>query len=436
MAREVQLSWSCPHLILEERVNLPPDRRSLPTVQPVASDSIVAIIADNEVQIPRAGLYAPAKLVSFQAGPYSLIENETTLTISTSTENFSVNLPSSTFLTADEVALTINRASPSKQTYATSERGRITLSDLSNVGARSIVQVSGAVLLKLHLDKQTGAQGRMVYPPWQLYTPPVTFPKGNYALQPADAERELLLVTADLNDPTTLPSQKPEMLKQQKYLQEYLQNARQLLNAYPTRYPRFVTPVMGNPLLTVSYVTAQGRCLRCKATGVENDYRFTATSTAATSNTPAKPAGDVFMVTNEDLLYQAALKIVLTQKGSNPFHPSYGSSVMSRIGSKSVTATAAQINQDVRRALQILQDTQASQSKYQPVTARERLYAILGVSTSPDEYDPTVYYVNVTVQNASTTPIVLNIVYATSGVNSRNGKLVLGNQAFGGSTWR
>jgi phage baseplate assembly protein W len=369
MAIDVQLAWDCSHLTLEERIALAPDRRSLPTTQPVASDTLVGVVANYDVAIPRTGLYTTAKLVSFAAGPYTLVENETDLTIVTSSETVSLSLPASQFLTAHDLATQINRASQSKKTVAASENGRLTISDVSNVGGNSAVQVFGLSLPKLSLDKQSGAQGRMLYPPWQLYTP---------------------------------------------------------AGQITARYPRFTQPLSGNPILTVSYATSQQRCLRCRGTGVENDYRFTADAQTGL------PAGSIFMVQNEDLLYQAALKIILTVRGSNPFHPSYGSTVLSRVGSKSLTATAAAINQDVRRALSILQQTQQSQARVQKVTAREQLYNILSVNTTPDQYDPTVYYVDVTVQNASTTPIDLRIVYATAGVTSRNGSLVLGNQAFGG----
>ena len=369
MSTDVQLAWNCPHLTLEERISLGQDRQSLPTVQPVASEALTSIIADYEVAIPRAGLYAPATLQSFFAGPYTLLENESDLTLVTSSESFTVNLPFAKFLTAQEVATYINRASPSKKTVASSSSGRLVIKDESSVGSRSIVQAFGGALAQLNLDKQTGAQGRMVYPPWELYTP-----QGQ--------------ITA--------------------------------------RYPRFTQPLKNNPILAVSYVTTQPLCLRCRGGGVENDYRFTGTATAQL------PAGSVFMVRNEDLLYQSALKIVLTQRGSNPFHPAYGSTVLTRIGSKAVSTVAAAINQDVRRALQTLQQTQATAAKYQPITSRERLYSIQSVQTVPDPNDPTVFFVDVTVQNASTTPINLTVVYATSGVTSRNGQLVLGNQAFGG----
>jgi len=435
LSRDVQLGWNCPHLVLEERIALSGDRRELVTLNPVANDGIVALIANNEVEIPRDGLYAYAKLVSFQAGPYTLIENENDLSIVTSTENFSLTLPAATFLTADEVALAINRASPSKKTLASSERGRLTITDLSSIGPRSIVQVFGGSLPKLNLNQQSGAQGRMVYPPWQLYSPPVTFPNGNYTIDPATAENSILLIQSELAEPSLSASKRLALEKQLKKLQDYVKQYKELLGLTPTRYPRFVQPVSGNPMLSVSYVTSQNRCIRCRGSGVENDYRFTTTASLATNTQPSRPAGSVYMVKNEDLLYQAALKIVLTTRGSNPFHPAYGSTVLSRIGSKAVTATAAAINQDVRRALRTLQDTQTSQARYQPVTARERLYAVQSVEVTPDQYDPTVYYVAVTVQNASTAPISLNIVYATSGVFSRSGNLTLGNQAFGGSAW-
>lgn len=373
VSRDVQLGWNCPHLTLEERITLGNDRRSLVTAQPVASSNILGILADYDVQIPRTGLYSQAKLISFQAGPYTLIENETDLSVVTSAESFSLNLDATKFYTADEIALLINRASTTKKTVAGSDKGRLTITDTARVGSSSIVQVFGLSLPKLGFSKQSGAQGKMLYPPWELYTPP---------------------------------------------------------NEITSRYPRFTQPLAYNPILAVSYVTSQQRCLRCRGTGVENDYRFSATASQTAAGTV--PAGSIITIANEDLLYQEALKIVLTNRGSNPFHPSYGSSVLSRIGSKTLAATAAAINQDVRRALLLLQESQAQQAQYQSVTARERLYAIQSVNTTPDQYDPTVFYVDVTVQNASTAPVTLNIVYATSGVTSRNGKLILGNQAFGG----
>lgn len=369
MSRDVQLGWNCPHLTLEERVPLGNDRRELPTVQPIATETLVSVVADYDVSIPRTGLYTFAKLTSFQAGPYRIIENETGLTIVTSSESFTVQLPYTKFLTATEIATIINRASTNKRTVAGSDKGRLTISDESAYGGRSIVQVFGASLPQLFFNLQTGAQGRMIYPPWELYTP---------------------------------------------------------AGQITARYPRFTQPVQNNPILTVSYVTTQQRCLRCRGTGVENDYRFTGVASTLT------PAGSVFMVRNEDLLYQSALKIILTQKGSNPFHPAYGSTVLTRIGSKAVSSVAAAINQDVRRALQNLQQTQATAAQYQSITSRERLYSIERVQTVPDANDPTVFYVDVTVQNASTDPINITVVYATSGVTSRNGNLVLGNQAFGG----
>lgn len=374
MSRDVQLGWNCLHLTLEERVTLSSDRRSLPTLQPIANRTIVGVLADYDVQIPQDGLYSQAKLLSFQAGPYTLIENETDLSVVTSDESFSVTLSANVFYTADEIATAINRASTTKKTVASSQNGRLTITDTASVGPRSIVQVFGLSLPKLGFGTQSGAQGKMLFPPWELYTPPAT------------------------------PS---------------------------SRYIRFTQPLAYNPILTVSYVTTQQRCLRCRGTGVENDYRFTATASLTTSGGTV-PAGSIITIENEDLLYQEALKIVLTQRGSNPFHPAYGSTVLSRVGSKTIAATAAAINQDVRLALELLQTTQTEQAKLQSVTAREKLYSIQSVNTSADPNDPTVFYVDITVQNASTTPVVINVVYATSGVTSRNGKLVLGNQAFGG----
>jgi phage baseplate assembly protein W len=125
--------------------------------------------------------------------------------------------------------------------------------------------------------------------------------------------------------------------------------------------------------------------------------------------------GEPLLIENENLLYQAALKILLTRKGSNPFHTQYGSQIMSRIGNKAVGAVAMLINEDVRTALANMQAYQAAQAKYQIVTAKERLYSIQSVNVYPHDSDPTAFMVDIVVSNASGEPISLTIVFTVPG---------------------
>jgi len=169
------------------------------------------------------------------------------------------------------------------------------------------------------------------------------------------------------------------------------------------RYPRFNEVVKSNPIFKVTYSVPVQRCRRCRATYQENDARFDL-------------AGQVLLIDNENLLNQAALKIVLTDRGSNPYSPWYGTTIRSRIGSKALSSVAAIINEDVRSALRNLQNLQLEQSKYQEVSYKERLFSILSVQTSQSNEDPTVYLVDVVIQNASSEPVTLSVVFSVPSV--------------------
>lgn len=165
---------------------------------------------------------------------------------------------------------------------------------------------------------------------------------------------------------------------------------------------RFSQPLKRNSTIRVSYPVESHNCLRCKATRIENDYRFDV-------------QGNVAMVENENLLYQAAMKILLTIQGSNPFHTWYGTSIMTRIGTKAVSTVAGTISEEVRKAIMNLQKAQIEQSQFQQVSSRERVYALLGCTVLQHNTDPTLFLVDVTVQNASGKPVELSVVYNAPG---------------------
>lgn len=169
------------------------------------------------------------------------------------------------------------------------------------------------------------------------------------------------------------------------------------------RYPRFVSPVKTNPHFKATYVAPVERCLRCGAQFIENDFRYDI-------------QGDPILIDNDNLLYQASLKIILTDKGSNPYHTWYGTRLQSRIGLKALSATAMLISEDVRRALNNMKKLQTAQAKYQEVSFKERLMSVLAVNVFPHETDPTAFLVDVVVSNASGKPVQLSIVFSVPGV--------------------
>jgi hypothetical protein len=176
----------------------------------------------------------------------------------------------------------------------------------------------------------------------------------------------------------------------------------------PRRYVQFTEKFKTNPILKLSYTVAQNQCLRCRGTGVENDMRF-------------NEQGEILTIRNENLLYQGSLKILLTVKGSNPYHTFYGTRIKDRIGSKAVGAVAAAIREDIIRALGYYKQFQQEQGKYQQVTLKETLYEIASVQVNPAPNDPTVYYVDVVVRNASSEPVSLSIVYTVPGATALMG---------------
>lgn len=174
------------------------------------------------------------------------------------------------------------------------------------------------------------------------------------------------------------------------------------VDSIPNRYPKFISQVRSNPVFKVTYTTYVERCLRCQGTFVENDTRL-------------NELGDEILIGNEDLLYQASLKILLTLKGSNKYEPWYGTRLLDRVGTKLLGGIVSSLQEDVVRALRNIQELQKAQSRYQQVTARERLYEILSINVINDPDDPTVIRVPIIVQNAAQQPIELNIVFTVPG---------------------
>ena len=92
---------------------------------------------------------------------------------------------------------------------------------------------------------------------------------------------------------------------------------------------------------------------------------------------------------------QDILKICLTQAGSNPIFPWYGSFInQTMIGSvldKKITIDYAK-NQ-LTNSLTTLKQLQEKQSQYQSVSPDELIYTISNVSIVQNQYEPTLYSV-------------------------------------------
>ena len=347
-------------MLMEEPVVLGSDRRTIQLKAPIANRGAALILANDEDYLPAGGLYSPAQLYSTVSLPYriqrcsgTLGPDNDLLRVVTNGGSVDIRMPTGT-LSEQDVLNTIRSATT--LVHPIIQSGKLVLTETGAKGPESYIRLAGAAASQLGFA-QLGDRGREVYPPWQF--------------APTDS------VYPAVNGP----------------LRGYKQRVWQ---------PQFTAPIKGNPTLKVTYVAPATRCPRCRGTYVENDYRFDL-------------VGDPLVVRNDNLLYQMCLKALLTEKGSNPYHPTYGSSIMTRLGKKRGSAVALLMKDDISAALNAVKLTQTTQMKYQAVTGAERLVQVMGVDVKPKPNDPTVFFIQVTVMNASRKQIALSVVFTVPG---------------------
>lgn len=176
-----------------------------------------------------------------------------------------------------------------------------------------------------------------------------------------------------------------------------------LTSSRPNRFVRFSDLIKTNPVFKITYLTVPQECTRCRGTGIENDMVYDS-------------SGDVILISDENLLTQAILKIILTQKGSNPFFLWYGSNMQSLIGSKALKSVENALNQDISNAINNFKQIQTEQARYQYISARQRLYQIISVNVTQSKENPSLYRLDIVVSNASREAIPISIVYTVGDV--------------------
>jgi hypothetical protein len=126
--------------------------------------------------------------------------------------------------------------------------------------------------------------------------------------------------------------------------------------------------------------------------------------------------GDLQTVTNSEKLIQDILKICLTEAGSNPLHPWYGSFIIrTLVGNPNQTSMLAQIGKSqLNTALTNLQQLQNLQlQSFQRVSAAEQLAAILNISVLQSQINPTLFNITVQVLSKGLTPVTTNFMVNT-----------------------
>jgi len=161
----------------------------------------------------------------------------------------------------------------------------------------------------------------------------------------------------------------------------------------PVRMVVFDEPLRGfQDYAEINYSTVRAECRRCGGIGVENDWRY-------------GKNGSVAEVRQEALLVQEIQKVIYTVRGSNPFHPWYGATIVEQIGQKLSTRGIVQnaIVSDVYTTFSRWQSIKRQQEEAvgQFVSDGEFPFQLSSVNLEQSQQDPTVIFVNIEVQSRS-----------------------------------
>jgi phage baseplate assembly protein W len=124
-------------------------------------------------------------------------------------------------------------------------------------------------------------------------------------------------------------------------------------------------------------------CPRCYGAGFYLDIFF-------------DQSGNTIIADNTAKLTQELLKIIVENKGDNPFHPDWGCDVQSRVGGKKNPADKFKIELSVKNALEYLQKLQQSHQQVNRNMRPEELIAEI-VSVQVVDDGPTGYIVQISV---------------------------------------
>ncbi len=165
------------------------------------------------------------------------------------------------------------------------------------------------------------------------------------------------------------------------------------------------------PLIEVGYITLQPYCLRCSAQGQFNDFEESST-------------GSFIRVADTDKLVQRVLKFVLTSKCT--FYPQFTCPIKDYIGQKfGTTITQEDIASEIMASLQDLKTVQQAQRTVQPLSQKEMLKDITGISTTMP--DPTAVFVQASITSYGTQSSPVSVNFSMSSTRNLVGPQVGNN---------
>lgn len=348
MSFDRKIDQVCEHYVRGEALFLAADRMTIRPLRPISVVASVSVRANSEALVPIVGHQIPASATGFVREPFTIVAGSNDQLV------VNINHGPDQVITA-QAGSGITAKSLSEDLTSKVSGGRFLVTKKRQVrletrqkgkAARIFVQSGSTLATTLGLPTNRAWLGRQPYPGWTI-----------------------------INDPNTLLDR-------------------------PTRLIIFDEPLKGTQdFVEIDYTTIRQECRRCGGLGVENDWRYT-------------KSGNVIEVRDEALLIQEALKMIFTIQGSNPFHSWYGTGILNVVGKKQGVDTGllqsivvADIQEGFRRWRTIKK--QQEEVVGQVLTDEEFPFRLLNTSLEQSQQDPTIVFVNVTVQSRSEKPIQL-----------------------------
>jgi len=344
MSYDRKIDQLCPHRVVEEALFLDASATVVTPLRPISSANSVEVRLNGAISVPSPGVYSAATSLGSKEGPYTItpgVNDTFRVQVNNGPEQVVV-IPGGKKIPADRVAAQLSLGLKGIQFYV-QERRIGFRSDRESPDASIFIPASSLLAPVLGIPTPRHWRGKVITPGWIL-----------------------------VNDPNTLLDR-------------------------PTRLVVFDESLKGlGDYVELNYVTVQPECRRCGGTGVENDWLYGVT-------------GEVVQVVDEALLIQEIQKIMYTVRGTNSFHNWYGTDIMDSVGRKLTPGGVIQ-NQlvgDVYAAFNRWQSIKRQQEENvgQVVSDREYPFRLLAVNLQGSQQDPTVMFINITVQNRSSQPI-------------------------------
>ncbi len=348
MSFDRQIDQVCPHIVIDEAVFVDNNRQTIRPVKPIATLDSVNVRLNGLQDIPSFGVTLPVQVQGTGIGPFTIRQgvNDTLVVRVDQGPPQTVVVPASVQMPADKLAGYLNFGL--RGVSFTVVSGVYLQMQSASTGYEASVWVDGASTVAGTIGLLTDHfyRGVNAFPGWSLVL-----------------------------DPNSLPQ-------------------------LPYRMIMFDTPLRSiADFVELNYNTVRDQCRRCGGTGVEDDWRYGYN-------------GNTGEVRDEALLIQEIEKIMFTVRGTNPFHLWYGTTINDTVGKKLAFGNFVQnlIVSDITTTFNRWQSIKTQQQNVvrQYVSDKEFPFRLLSVTIQQSTQDPTVIYVNITIQNRSTQPIQIS----------------------------